>query len=152
MPEIRQAEDIARGPNWPWRRSMGGASAILALVICASIAKSTWDAFAAPPSAGYAFYDPPPLPSLVGYVVFALLLSGSIAALWQGKIGILALGWLAMLAGFLIDAWLMPRTHPGFFSTRVAAFSGVLRDRFFLVAIVGFGLALAGRFPQIRPQ
>jgi len=128
MPQNRQAGGVVSGPNWPWRRLLVSTSAVLAFVLCAALVKSTLEAFA-PPPANYLFYDPPLPPSLAGYSIFVLLLFGAIDALWRGRVWVLSLGWLATLGAFFIDFG--------------------LKAPFFLFALVGLGLALAGRSPQI---
>ncbi|HET7083606.1 MAG TPA: hypothetical protein VFI23_02475 [Rhizomicrobium sp.] len=147
MPQNGQAEGVASGPNWPWRRLMVGASAVLALVLCAAFANTVRDAFTPPPPDFNGFWDGPAPPPLTVYFIYAMLLFGAVAALWKGKTLALSVGWLAMLGGFLFDRWLIWRDYPDM-SGAVRPWS-IFTNPLFLFFIVGFVLALAGRSSRI---
>ena len=136
MPENRQAEDgpKANSLTWPWRRLMAGSSAILALLLSGLFLLSASRGF--DPVSDPA-WEPP---SLIYYPVFALLLFGAIAALWRKENRFLAVGWLALLAALLIDAWQVWRVHPEFLRFGMP-WSDILT---FCVIFAGFGLAVPG--------
>jgi hypothetical protein len=114
---------------------MAGASGILGLLICTLFAKDAFDVYVVP-HGDYGAYDPPSV-TPAGFLFNILLLIGSVLALWKGRVWILALLWLVVICVSLINFWIMWRAHPLAISWDPAPP--------FLLGVLGFGLAFAGR-------